>query len=99
MAKKHADRLVAQALLRVWCPQRALQHGRRPILSLWRGVLARGPESPQCHAHIARLVPLGSLLGRTLGRYPLHHKGRTRSPGAFARQKGGDPQKQAAPDL
>ena len=46
-----------------------------------------------------RLVPLGSLLGRTLGRYPFHHKGRTRSPGALARQKGGDPQKQAAPDL
>ena len=51
-----------------------------------------------CANTSSRLVPLGSHVGRTLGRYPFHHKGRTRSPGACARQKGGNPQKQATPD-
>ena len=44
------------------------------------------------------LGTLGSHVARTLGRYPFHHTGRTRSPGALARQKGGNPQKQATPD-
>ena len=45
------------------------------------------PRTCNCIIVYVRLVPLGSHVGRTLGRYPFHHKGRTRSPGVCARKK------------
>ena len=42
---------------------------------------------PACPSLVGRLVPLGSLSGRTLGRYPLHHNGLILDPCVFCTPK------------